>query len=56
MLAARSVWVAATVLVFAGCATLLAQDEGERENLTDIRGINVVVENLRDDAEADGGP
>ena len=54
MLAARSVWVAATVLVFANCATLFAQDEDERENLTDIREINVVVEDLTDDAEAAG--
>lgn len=53
ILAARSAWVV-TVLAFASCATVFAQDEDERENLTDIREINVVVENLTDDAEAAG--
>ena len=53
MLTARSAWVV-TVLALAGCATAFAQDEDERENLTDIREINVVVENLTDDAEAAG--
>ena len=31
-----------------------AQDDIERENLTDIREINVIVEDLADDAEAAG--
>ena len=31
-----------------------AQDDAERENLTDIREINVIVEELADDAEAAG--
>jgi hypothetical protein len=53
MLTARSAWVV-MVLALAGCATAFAQDEDERENLTDIREINVVVENLTDAAEVDG--
>ena len=51
---ARSVWALVTVLVLVGCHTLLAQDQDERENLTDIREINVLVENLADDTEAAG--
>ena len=31
-----------------------AQDDAEGENLTDIREINVIVEELADDAEAAG--
>ena len=31
-----------------------AQDDAERENLTDIREINVIVERLTDDAEEAG--
>ena len=50
----RSVWVVATFLTLAGCVSLFAQDEDERENLTDIREINVVVENLTDDTETAG--
>ena len=54
ILTARSAWVVAAVLAFGDCATLVGQDEDERENLTDIREINVVVEDLTDDAEAAG--
>ena len=54
LLTARSAWVVAAVLAFGDCATLVGQDEDERENLTDIREINVVVEDLTDDAEAAG--
>ena len=32
----------------------IAQDDTERENLTDIREINVIVEDLAEDAEAAG--
>lgn len=49
-----SAWALVSVLALAGCATLLAQDQDERENLTDIREINVVVEDLADDAEDAG--
>ena len=54
MLTTRTAWGTAAVLTVIGCATLVAQDEDERENLTDIREINVVVENLTDDVEAAG--
>lgn len=43
-----------TVLVPAGGDTLLAQDQDERENLTDVREVNVVVGNLADGAETAG--
>ena len=33
---------------------LTAQDEDERENLTDLREVNVVVDDLAEDAEAAG--
>ena len=32
----------------------VAQDDTERENLTDIREVNVIVEDLAEDAEANG--
>lgn len=42
-------------LVFALAAgPARAQDEAERENLTDVREINVIVERLADDAEQAG--
>jgi len=51
---ARPAWALVTVLALASCDTLRAQDQDERENLTDIREINVLVENLTDDVEAAG--
>lgn len=51
---AGSAWALVTVLALIGCATLRAQDQDERENLTDIREINVLVEDLADDAEDAG--
>ena len=42
-------------LLFVGCAvSAFAQDDDERERLTDIREINVIVEELADDVEAAG--
>ena len=49
-----SAWALVSVLALVGCATLFAQDQDERENLTDIREINVLVEDLADDAEDAG--
>jgi hypothetical protein len=40
--------------VVAAVVPLAAQQDIERENLTEIREVNVVVENLADDAEDDG--
>ena len=42
------------VLVLAGGDTPRAQDQDERENLADVREVNVVVEDLSDDVEATG--
>ena len=47
--------VATGLLFVAACeASVIAQSQTERENLEDIREINVVVERLADDAEAAG--
>ena len=49
------VWLVILLVVTLGWSQpLLAQDQAERENLTDIREVNVVVEAFADDAEAAG--
>lgn len=47
---------AVLILLTLGLASpaALGQDEAERENLTDIREVNVIVERLADDVEAAG--
>ena len=49
----RRVIVVPLLLVWLG-VPLSGQDEDERENLTDLREVNVVVEDLSEDAEAAG--
>ena len=44
-----------TIFTVAGCtASAMSQDDVERENLTDIREVNVIVEELAADAEGAG--
>ena len=45
----------ALVIVWLSCVTAAwAQDEHERENLTDLREVNVVVGDVDEDVEAAG--
>ena len=50
-------WLGSVLVVFATftaasyTASAMSQDDAERENLTDIREVNVIVEELAADAE-----
>ena len=50
----RATVVATLVCAVAGAGPALAQDDVERENLADLREVNVVVEELTADAESAG--
>ncbi len=50
----RATVVATLVFAVAGARPALAQDDVERENLADLREVNVVVEELTADAESAG--
>ena len=50
----RATVVATLVFAVAGAGPALAQDDVERENLADLREVNVVVEELTADAESAG--
>jgi hypothetical protein len=52
--ALKAVVVIALVLAVADASPAVAQDDVERENLTDLREVNVVVEKLAADAESAG--
>ena len=50
----RATVVATLAFAVAGAGPALAQDDVERENLADLREVNVVVEELTADAESAG--
>jgi len=50
----KAIVVTALVLAVSGASSAVAQDDVERENLADLREVNVVVEELAADAESAG--
>ncbi len=50
----KAIVVTALVLAVAGASPAVAQDDVERENLADLREVNVVVEELAADAQSAG--